>query len=53
MQKQRLTRLIRFVPLALVASCFCGLLLATGCNKGKDDAGSAARKLKVAYLGLT
>ena len=54
MNKRTIFRLIRFVPyLAVVAGCCLGLLLVTGCNKGQDDAGNAARKLKIAYLGLT
>jgi len=54
MKERRWHRLIRFITyLALLASGYCGLLLASGCNRGSDSAGSASNKLKVAYLGLT
>jgi NitT/TauT family transport system substrate-binding protein len=52
MRKQRLSRLVRFVPhLALVVSCCCLFLLTIGCNKGGSDQGGG--KIKVCYIGLT
>ena len=54
MSERKSRRSFLFVPhLALLASCFCGLLIVSGCNKGPDGSSAGSNKVKVCYLGLT